>query len=193
MNVAALVVSVVAAVAAVVAVWYARRSDRSAARSAAVAERAEVLDKERRHAELTPRLRVTYRPSDEVRDDRGLLSVLLAGPVDLGYLDSITVRIRDDSAQGGSNTFEFVPKRRNLPGWAESADQVTVSGGVPVGEWLEFSVDPSGVAVRLAAGLRPEQVKVLRLEFVCRLEDQEPWSLSCEIDTASLPVTVEVP
>jgi hypothetical protein len=64
MDIAAQVVAIVSALGAVGAVWYARRSDRSAARSAAAASTTAALDLQRRNAELTPRFRVTCEPSN---------------------------------------------------------------------------------------------------------------------------------
>jgi hypothetical protein len=109
MEVTALVVAIVSAVAAVGAVLYARRLDRLAARtvaaagksaaatekSAAAVEIALALDRDRRHAELTPRFRVTFRrpPDPELALD---LNVHLNGPLELGQLDELIVTILDD-------------------------------------------------------------------------------------------------
>lgn len=116
MEVAALVAAIVSVVVAIVAVLYARRLDRLAAKaiaaaedsaaaaeksakasqeSAATAETVVALDRDRRHADLTPRFRVTFRrPQDpELALDLGFR---LAGPPELERVDELLVTILDD-------------------------------------------------------------------------------------------------
>lgn len=107
--VAALIVAIVSALAAVGAVVYGRRLDRTAqravaeaSRSAAAAERSAVasekstaLKASRRHDELMPRFRVSLGQPDPGHPVSWML-VSLLGPPELGRLDALTVRIRDD-------------------------------------------------------------------------------------------------
>src|SRR5260370_33661982 len=145
MGIAALVVAIVAALSAVGAVRYARRSDRSAARSAAAASTTAALDKQRRHAELTPRLRVTCEPSNPGSPTLRL-GVFLSGPPELERLDALTVTIRDDHPWRGQGTPLAggpIPEQvaaqiwgpyRLIPGTGPGADPV---GGIP-------GADPTG-------------------------------------------------
>src|SRR5260370_25723356 len=93
----------IAALGAVGAVRYARRSDRSAARSAAAASTTAALDKQRRNAELTPRFRVTCGLSNPGSPTLRL-GVFLSGPPELERLDALTVTIRDDHPWRGQGT-----------------------------------------------------------------------------------------
>jgi hypothetical protein len=116
MAIAALVVAIVAALAAVGSFWYARRLDErakdavaaaqrsataaeqsavSAERSAVASEERAALEGQRRHTELTPRFRITVAGANPGVDDLSM-SVFLTGPIELGRLDGLTVRIRDD-------------------------------------------------------------------------------------------------
>jgi hypothetical protein len=97
MIIAALVVSVVAAASSLGAVWYARRSDVSAARSAAAAETTAALDAQRRHAELTPKFEIVCAARENGAGDQGELRLTLAGPAGLGVLDEVIVVILDES------------------------------------------------------------------------------------------------
>jgi type II secretory pathway pseudopilin PulG len=103
MEIAALVVSIVSALGAIGAVWYARRSDRSAARSAIAAATTAALDMQRRNAELTPAFTITTEPSNPGSPTLRL-GVLLSGPPELERLDALTVTIRDDHPWRGQGT-----------------------------------------------------------------------------------------
>jgi hypothetical protein len=219
MNVAALVVAIVSALCAGYAVWFARKqaraADRSAVaseRSAAAAEAAAALEASRRHGELTPRFRVTVDGANPGVDDLRL-TVFLAGPPELERLDSLTVRIRDDypgraeqSRIAGGPSHEQVAAQiwgpyRFQPGTgpggpgADETGRVTPTGGVPVGESLPFILTPTMRPPWSGADTfwwRKFQGTAVRLQLECAHAD-ESWSLPCEVDVASMPVSVEVP
>jgi hypothetical protein len=71
------------------------RSAEASERSAVAAERAASLEGQRRHAEMTPQFRVTVEQANEGIEDLRMM-VFLADPPELGRLDSLTVRVRDD-------------------------------------------------------------------------------------------------
>lgn len=197
-------------------------ADRSAAaseRSAVAAEGTAALEAARRHDELTPQFRVTAERANPGAD--GLtLKVLLAGPPELGRLDALTVSIRNDHPWRGQGTplaggptpeqvaahiwgpYRFVPGTgpgadsvRGIPG-ADSAGRATPTGGMPVGENLLFSLEPTREpqwSDWSVEGWRSQVGTVLRLQLEARREGWEPWMLVCEVDTAGEPATVEVP
>jgi hypothetical protein len=129
------------------------------------------------------------------------------------------VRIRDDHpwrAEGtplaGGPTREEVAAQiwgpyRFLPGTrpgasagsdvgaADATGRVTPTGGMPVGEGLPFFVVPTSPpqwSQQPREHWRREQGTVVRLQLECS-RGGESWSLPCEVDVASLPVTGEVP
>jgi type II secretory pathway pseudopilin PulG len=227
MVIAALVVAIVSALASVAAVRYARRSDQSAARSATASERSAVasearaaLEAQRRHAELTPRFRVTCARANP-GSDTFRLSVFLAGPPELGQLDSLTVKIRDDHPwradgqplAGGPSPdeiaaqiwgpYRFQPgsgpgadSTKGIPG-ADPTGRVTPTRGMPVGEALPFFLEPTRPPQWSAQPLenwRNERGTVIRLQFDSRRDGWEPWTATCEFDlSAPLGTVVEAP
>ena len=203
MNVAALVVAIVAALAAVAAVVYARRLDgrageavaaarksaEAAERSAVASESRAAIEGQRRHAELTPRLQVSV--ANGSRDGGDLrLTVFLDGPSELGRLDSLTVLIRDSYPGGPGGPYRLLAMGPDGQGTVTTG--LMMPDGVPVGESLVFELTP---AMPQSAGFwdRALAGSVVRLRLECVGHGHESWSLPCEVDVASLPVTVEVP
>jgi hypothetical protein len=220
MDIAALVISIVSALGTIGAVWYARRSDRSASRSAIAAATTAALDTQRRNAELTPRFQVTCQPSNPGSTTLRL-GVLLAGPPELGRLDKLTLVIRDDhpwrsqrTPLAGGPTPEQVAEQiwgpcrltpgvgpgadsvRGIPG-ADAAGRTNPTGGMPVGEELPFQLEPTFPppwSQQPMENWQHERGTVVRLRLECQREGWEPWTLTCEIDTAGEGAkTVEVP
>jgi hypothetical protein len=235
MEIAALVVAIVSAVFAGAALVYYRRSAQAAegsavdsARSADAAERsagaaersAEAaarsadaaavtakLDTDRRHAELTPRFRITCAPSNPGSETLRL-AVYLLGPPELKRLDGLAVRIRDDHpwrAQGtplaGGPTpdqvaeqiwgrWRFTPGTgpgadpvRGIPG-ADPTGRITRAGILPVGEELPFQLEPTWPPPWSHQALDSWQQQVgpwLRLLLECYRHGQPPWILPVEI------------
>ena len=218
MVIAALVVSIVSAFGSVGAVWYARRSADSSAKSAEAAKTTAALESQRRHAELTPRFRVTCQPANP--GSEGLsLAVFLAGPPDLERLDALTVTIRDDHPWRGQGTplaggptpeqvaaqiwgpYRFVPGTgpgassvRGISG-ADPTGRTTPTGGMPVGEELPFALEPTwppSWSDQPRDNWRRERGTVVRLLFECHRDGLEPWTLTGEVDTTG-PNVIEIP
>jgi hypothetical protein len=228
MVVAALIVAIVSALAAVGAVVYARRLDgtvrdavaatRDAAaaakesavasgRSASAAEARAALEAGRRHSELTPRFRVVVT-RENPRVPFPMLSVVLAGPAELGRLDGLTVTIRDarpsmwkepHMPDGGATPEQIAEvvwgPYRFYPS-TDAAGRVASGEGMQVGEGLSFSLGPTFPPSW--SSMEPEAWRVqvgtwLLLRLEARREGWEPWTLTCEIDLAAEPNTVEVP
>ena len=219
MVIAALVVSIVAAVEAAASAWYARRSDRSAARSADAAATTAALDLQRRNAELTPHIRVTCQPwnsgSDKLR-----LGLFLSGPPELERLDELIVTVRNDNLgrsqarplAGGPTPeqvaahiwgpYRFVPATgpdadpaRGIPG-ADPTGRRTPTNGMPVGEELIFCLEPTPPppwSHQNPEDWRQERGTVLRLKLECRRDGRTPWTLTTEVDTDGNLNTIEVP
>jgi type II secretory pathway pseudopilin PulG len=208
MDIAALVVAIVSALGAVGAVWYARRSDRSAAKSAAAAATTAALDVQRRHAELTPRFRVTCEPSNPGSQTLRL-GVFLSGPPELERLDALTVVIRDDHPWRGQGTplaggpaaeqvaaqiwgpCRFIPGTgpgadpvRGVPG-ADPTGRTTPTSGLPVDEELPFFLEPThppSWSQQPPENWRRERGTVVRLRLECRCDGWDPWVVTCEVD-----------
>ena len=167
---------------------------------------------QRRHAELTPRFRVTIDGANPGIEDLRL-TVFLAGAPELGRLDSLAVRIRDDyPGRAEGNRIAGGPSREQVaaqiwgpykfqpgtgPGGqgADETGRVTPTGGMPVGESLPFILEPTSRppwSDWSREDWRRIQGTLVRLQLECSRAG-ESWSLPCEVDVASLPVTVEVP
>lgn len=86
-----------AVAAAVVAAWAARQSRISAEHANAAAETLATIERDRRHAELTPQFQVTVDDGGSGNRDRLVLLMRLTGPPGLDQLGGLTVRIRDDN------------------------------------------------------------------------------------------------
>jgi hypothetical protein len=220
MAIAALVVAIVSALCAAYAVWYARRQAAAADRSAAASERSAVaaegvaaLEASRRHAELTPRFRVSFDRSAR------RLTVFLVGPPELGRLDSLTVTIRDDRpgrvdlrlpagpaaeeiAAQIWGLYRFIPggvglglfTDREFRG-ADETGRVTPTGGMAVGESLVFAMEVTRPPKWSAESLDDWARRcgpLIRLQLDCRREGMEPWSLPVEVDSVT-GKAVEVP
>jgi hypothetical protein len=238
MDIAACAVSAVSALVAVVSVWYARSSDRSAKKSAAAAETTAIaagkvaaasevaaieagksataaaataaLDADRRHSELTPRLRVICKAANPGSQHLSL-QLFLVGPPDLGRLDGLTVSIRDDHPWRGQGTplaggptpeqvaaqiwgpWRFTPGTgpgadpvRGIPG-ADETGRITPTGGMPMGEGLPFSLEPTWPP-QWSQQAQPDWLRergtLLRLRLECIRDGEEPWILTGEVDTA---------
>lgn len=218
MDTAALIVAIISGFIALASVGYTRMAARANRRSAIAEETTAALESDRRHAELTPRLRVRCAPSTPDAADFKL-TVELIGPAALGGLDELVVTVRDDHpwrGQGtplaGGPTPEQVAAQiwgplkfrrgtgpgadpvRGVPG-ADDTGRSTPTGGLPVGETLPFFLDPttppSWSAGQTIENWRIERGHVLRLSFLCRKQGMDPWRLVGEIDTQTdNPVTI---
>ena len=212
--VAGFVLSIVAIVISLVSIGYARRATRAGERAAGAGERAALagstaaaVESDRRHAELTPRLRIRCRPSNP-GSDQYELTVKLIGPVGLDRLDELVVTIRDDhpwraegtDLAGGPSPEEVAaqiwgPKRfvpgtgpgtnpaRGVPG-ADPTGRTTPTGGMPMDEELRFVLEattPPRWSRQSTQDWLTQQGTVLRLTFQCR-KDTAAWSVAGEVD-----------
>jgi hypothetical protein len=209
-----LILPILAIIIALGAVWYARRAARAGERAAVANEQAALaesttaaLEGDRRHAELTPQLRIQCRPASP-GSDQYKLTVGLVGPIGLDRLDELTVTIRNDHPWRGQGTplaggptpeqveahiwgpLRFVPHTgpgadpaRGVPG-ADAAGRTTPTGGLPAGEELPFFLEPT-TPPRWSHQTVQEWLKergtVLRLTFQCR-RDAATWTVVGEID-----------
>jgi hypothetical protein len=230
-------VSIASVLVAVVAVLYARKLDDKAAKAVAAAERSATaaegsaaaaastaaLDRERRHAELTPRFLVSLGQANPGVETKRLY-VYLIGPPELERLDELTVTIRDDHPWRGQGRqlaggptpeqvarqiwgpYRFTPGTgpgadavRGIPG-ADPTGRITPTRGMPVGEGLQFSLEPTlppPWSQQPPEDWRRERGPVVRLQLECRRDGWDPWTLVGEVSTgaaAGVPSgVVEIP
>ncbi|WP_284741737.1 hypothetical protein [Amycolatopsis sp. RTGN1] len=209
MDQAALIVAIVSGLISLGSVGYARMAARANKRSAVADETTAALEGDRRHAELTPRLRVRCTPANAGSPD-SKLTVELLGPPELGGLDELVVTIRNDNPWRGQSAplaggpsseavaahlwspLKFVrgtgpgaDPAFGVPG-ADDTGRTTPTSGLPVGEMLPFFLEPTTPPVwsegQTRQDWRRERGTVLRLSFLCRKDGAE-WTLVGEIDT----------
>jgi hypothetical protein len=202
-----LILSSAAIVISLVAVWYARRTTTANERTALAESTVAELERERRHSELTPRLRVRCQPYNP-GSDRYKLTIKLVGPIGLDRLDDLVVTIRDDHPWRGQGTLlaggptseqiaaqiwgplRFVPGTgpgadpvRGVPG-ADPTGRTTPTGGLPTDEELPFVLEPTTPpkwSHQTVQDWLKERGTVLRLTFQCR-KDTSTWTVVGEID-----------
>lgn len=206
--------------AAGAATWAAFQSRASSAEANKAANTLASIERDRRHSELTPRLRVSCELWT-VGNDKLRLRVALVGPPDLGQIDKFTVSIRDDhfrrrderliaETPSAKNTDEILQQvwgpYRFSPGVgtddarADSEGRATVyNAAMPVGEELPFQLEPTRPP-SYATSTSPEQWRqergsLIRLAFEAENTGSSPWRLACEIDIGdgTHPVAVDVP
>ncbi|MDA8314902.1 MAG: hypothetical protein M0010_06960 [Actinomycetota bacterium] len=198
MAIAGLVLGICAAVAAAVSAWFARSAAKSAEKTADAAVSSVNIEKERRHAELQPDFEVVCE-----REHRGneqwTLRLKLVGPVELGHLDEVAVRIRDKSAhqlKSPADSERIWGPLRFVPGTGPyttskqgtgRADQfgreTRVVRKMPIGEALVYSLEPSPPALSWQRDQWQQEVgSLLRLEMEARRDEHKPWLLFKEID-----------
>jgi hypothetical protein len=208
-------------VAAAVAAWQSRSSSGRANAAAETANAAAVtlaeIERDRRRAELTPRLRVRCEPwnagSDILR-----LRVMLLGPPGLNGLDRLTVSIRNDHFRRGEGVllaasptreqirnhiwgpYQFTPGVGPDDQLADATGRTTVYDLVlPVGEELPFQLEPTRppqwATSTTPEDWRRERGNVIRLAFIAEHARYGAWTLPAEVDVGdgSEPVTVEIP
>ncbi|VVJ21643.1 Uncharacterised protein [Amycolatopsis camponoti] len=209
MDLAALIVAIASGIIALGSAGYTRMAARANRRSADADEITAALEGDRRHAELTPRLRVRCAPANAGSEDFKL-TVELLGPPELGGLDSLEVTIRNDNPWRGQGTplaggpspeavaaHLWSPLRfksgtgpgadpvNGVPG-ADPTGRTTPTSGFPVGEALPFFLEPTTPPVwsegQSSQDWRRERGTVLRLSFLCGKDGTE-WTLVGEIDT----------
>lgn len=203
--------SVATAAAVGVAAWAARQAN-------ATAFKLSVIESQRRHSELCPRLRVIAEPWNSGNTDVLRLRVALIGPSGLDQLDKLTVTVRDDHLRWGDGphqqfagglTQEEVKAHiwgpyRFTPGVGPDearADQtgrtVVYKDELPIGEELPYSLEYTRPGHWMTGMSQPDWLRqrgpIVRLAFTAEHNEHGTWYLPCEIDTESLPATALIP
>ena len=208
MAIAALIVSVVAVLFTGVATYFGKR----AADAAATAIN---IEKDRRHAEMRPRFKVTCEAPSPGTETRRLL-VELAAPGELEKLDELTITIRDDShfrlkpAVVSGQSPDSVPDQvwgplHFVPGTgpgvttrvgaigADRAGRSTTCDGMPVGEMHIFAVEETPPPTSCSREQWRAQVgATLRLRIEGRKSDWIPWIAVGEINFSSNDVSADI-
>lgn len=200
--------------AAVVGGWVAYQARSAAAEANAAAKTMAQIERDRRHTELCPRLRVSCEPwapgSDHLR-----LRVALLGPPGLDRLDTLRVTIRDDRRRRDEGSlwmdgrtredlerqiwgpYRFMPYTGPDGAQADATGRVTAYEEVlPVGEELRFELEHT-VPPHWAQGTSPEDWQrqrgtIIRITFDAQHTTHDSWTLPVEIDVGDgiEPVTV---
>lgn len=216
MDVWAAVGAVGSIAAAGIAAWAAYQSRISAQEANRAANSLAQIERDRRHSELCPRFRVSCEPLGPA-DYQGVfrLRVQLAGPFALGWLDALTVTIRDDfhtrgegQLTAGDPTREQIKQQiwgayRFTPGTGpdearagDTGRETSYRAALPVGEGLSYQLEPNPpppwATERTPAQWRQERGTVLRLAFQAEREELGSWRLACEIDVGDAKTSVSV-
>jgi hypothetical protein len=187
MALASLIIAVTAILIALASAEYTRRQ-------AAAAELVAKIETARRHEDLTPEL---YVRRGQRSDDMVILALELRGPVELGRLDEVRVRIRDDHpGRASAPVLSLSTKQRKAAIWGPCRFNPGVLGTDPLGREhgpfglsrrepyllsLEQSVTPTWHGDP-ALWRRQVNNGPVRLEVTCRREGYAPWVLLGEID-----------
>lgn len=178
--------TLVAAVAAVGAWRAARQSSRATNAMTAT-------DRNRRHAELRPRFRVSCRATSE---HRAQLRVELEGPSGLNRLDQVSVTIRDDirgraPAIAGGPTADDIARQvwgpyRFVPGVDGAGENGRTVAPVELllGDWQPFALErtPPPYWYSSADQWRQQYTGApVRLTLHCSREGDEPWRIPDEV------------
>ena len=202
--------------AASVAAWAAYQSRSSAEEANRAAETLAQIERDRRHAELCPRFRVSCGPLGQADYGGKLqLRVLLIGPPALGYLDKLTVTIRDDHHRRGDGPlltinppreeikrqiwgpYRFTPGTGPDEARSDGTGRETAYNAVlPVGEALVYQLEPNPPPP-WSTGTTPSQWQqqegsVIRLALDAETREIGSWRLACEIDVGDAVSQVSV-
>lgn len=199
MALASLVVAIVAIVVSAASAAYARQQARAASKQAQAAEVTKEIERDRRHAEMTPVLKVTCK-AQQGATDQAELTVELTGPDDLDRLDEVTVRIRDD-----------MPDRKPRPGSELSQEQIaeTIWGPYKIKAGLRDTDEigrmhgPFALPKNEPYPIPLEHTtpppwnprgwwgrydgKPVRLMITCRREGHQPWEIPVEVKVKRKP------
>lgn len=221
MALAALIVAIVSVIISMAGVGYTRSAARANRRSALADETTAALEFDRRHAELTPHLRLRCAPENPGSEGYKL-TVELLGPPELGELDGLIVTVRNDHPWRGQHSplaggpspeevaeFVWSPLKfrsgtgpgadpvRGVPG-ADSMGRSTPTSGMPIGESLPFFLDPTSpppwATGQTSSDWRRERGTTLRLSLQCHKRGHQPWTVVGEIDIQTdNPVVIPEP
>lgn len=181
----------------------ARTANETAAAAREIAEQVAKIEQDRHHRELTPVLTITQNRS------RGtgrvpLLEIRLDGPQALGYLDQVTLEIRNsrdlseapvlgDGRDAEERNATIWGPYRFRPGVDHAADERTVVlPGLRMDETRPVTLDetypPSGYVGGLEQWRLDRQVGQFLLWVRCQREGHESWSLSARMNLPAVTV-----
>lgn len=190
---------------AVIAAVAARQSKESSGRANQAAGALAEIERDRRHAELMPRLRVRVEPLTPGDEEDLRLRVMLTGPPGLDRVDGLTVKIRDDHFRRGEGTlladgptreqikahvwgpYRFRPGIGPDGARADDDGRVTAySSELPIGEELPYLLErtrpPAWAAHMTQEQWNGQRGPVIRIVLEAWHSDHGKWVLPCEID-----------
>lgn len=153
-----------------------------------MAERLTLIEQERRHAELTPEFRFTYRAENRSSKTASLV-IELVGPVGLDALDSVTLSFRGDGMARGvvDNVFgpvRFVRGVDGAPSRTMSTSKSIERGGFLILQVEQTQPHASGWNDQSWAAEFQHQPVRLRLE--CRKQGWPAWFLTQDLEGPNL-------
>lgn len=197
-----IIATAVAAVAAVGSWCAATQANKAAERANATADVLAQIERDRWHAELTPKLQVELTGA---LGGRAELKVTLSGPPGLDRLDRLSVSVRDDGddhhpviagrsdqeAQEASHViwgpYQFV---RAVDGASRdgrhASGEETVAQGDGIRRTMEETPAPSWVPATKNWQDRYKDKRV-RLTFTCIREGHRPWTIPWEGNVEGTP------
>jgi hypothetical protein len=193
-------------VAAAVAAWAALQSRVSATEANEAAKAMTAIERDRRHAEMTPHFKVQYRPS-RTGSGRADLAVTLLGPVGLDHLDSLTLVIRDDYYRNRERELRAAPMPEEIESevwgplkiWTlapfsgirvEEVGRTATRRRVPVGDELSFSLERTSPPAGLEDVWLLLNGTVFRSALAAHHEVYGSWRLPWEFDVDNLADSV---
>jgi len=193
-----------------------KHADNSTSQANASASTLAEIERQRRHGELYPRLRVVCEPWGPGVEGTLRLRVTLVGPPGLDRLDRLTAAIRNDHFRRGEGypermggptaeqvkahiwgPYHFTPATGPDDARADSTGRTTVyDTPIPTGEQLVYQLEhtlPGSWMQMSQPDWTRQQGTLIRLAFTAEHNEHGTWYLPCEIETASLPATVFLP
>ncbi|MCG0066281.1 hypothetical protein L0F81_23820 [Streptomyces tricolor] len=177
----------------------------AARRSAKTAEAVARIERQRWHADLTPQFDISIERSES---GRAALSIRLVGPLPLGRLDEIAVRIVSSDDMDRTARLPGGPTQEDLDAqvWgpcrfthgADGADengQTVAPFSLSVGTGRPFSIERTRPphwqeGPDVERRWRDEWLNApMRLVITCTREEFEPWVVPCDVE---VPTAVRV-
>lgn len=188
--------------AVVVAAISAGQSKLAAREANATATQLARIERQRRHAELTPKFKITC-DNTTPGVDLPKLRIALTGPVGLDHLDKLTVSIRNDQLHRGEaaiatgptseeierhiwGPYRFTPRTGPDNELSDETGRTTAYGReLPTGESLVYQLEPTHHPP-WATGMtsnqwRTQMGRTVRLTLTASNDNHEPWTIPCEV------------
>ncbi|HEX5142498.1 MAG TPA: hypothetical protein VFW21_01375 [Mycobacterium sp.] len=202
--------------AAGIAAWAAFQSRSSAKESNSAASQLTAIESQRRQSELCPQLRLTCERWGSGVDILRL-RVALVGPPGLNRLDRLTAAIRNDHFRRGEThqehmggptaeqvkahiwgPYHFTPATGPDDARSDGTGRTTIyDTPIPTGEQLVYQLEHTLPGQWMTSMGQSDWIRqqgtLIRMAFTAEHNDYGVWYLPCEIETATLPVTVYVP